>query len=162
MKLCRLIGTIAVVVPLGALAAVALVVPLAAQQGRNGQLHIVKDCGEESGVPGSDFCTIVTSNLPQLPAGTQIYYDLSPGPTAGPGYFDQNIFVFVNTSQWAVGRCTGPNDFVTTPGRQGLCTISDGFGPLAGFSARITVTWTGTDYLFGWDGRYNFDPQPGN
>ena len=77
MKLHRLIGMIAAAVLLGALAAVALVVPLAAQQGRNGQLHIVKDCAEESGIPGSDFCTIVSSNLPELPAGTQIYYDLS-------------------------------------------------------------------------------------
>ena len=67
---------IAAAVPLGALAALCLWSPLAAQQGRNGQLHIVKDCAMESGIPGSDFCTIVTSNLPELPAGTQIYYDL--------------------------------------------------------------------------------------
>ena len=118
MKLHRLTGMIAAAVLLGALAAVALVVPLAAQQGRNGQLHIVKDCAAESGIPGSDFCTIVTSNLPELPAGTQIYYDLIAALTAGPGYFDQNIFVFVNTSQWAVGRCTGPND-INTPGQRG-------------------------------------------
>ncbi len=80
MKLHRLIGMIAVAVPLGALAAVAPVVPLSAEHERNGQLHIVKDCAEESGIPGSDFCTIVSSNLPELPAGTRIYYDLSPGP----------------------------------------------------------------------------------
>ena len=42
---------IAVAVLLGALAAVALVVPLAAQQGRNGQLHIVKDCQRSRGFP---------------------------------------------------------------------------------------------------------------
>jgi hypothetical protein len=72
MKLHRLIGMIAAAVPLGALAAVALV--LAANEGRNGQLHIVKDCYGESGIPGSDYCTIVTSNLPELPAGTRIYY----------------------------------------------------------------------------------------
>src|SRR5215212_4884070 len=153
MKLHRSLGMIAVAVSLGALATVALVVPLAAQQGRNGQVHIVKDCGMESGVPGSDFCTIVTSNLPELPAGTKIYYDLSPGPTAGPGYFDNNIFVFVNTSQWAVGRCTGPND-INTPGKEGLCTLSDGVGPLAGFASRMKVTYHpgGNGALFGWDG----------
>ena len=97
MKLHRLIGTIAVAVPLGAIAAVALVVPLAAQQGRNGPLHIVKDCGTFSGIPGSSFCTILTSNLPELPAGTQIYYNqITAGPSAGPGYLDSNVFVFVN------------------------------------------------------------------
>jgi len=154
---------IAAVVPLGAIAAVALVVPLAAQHGRNGQVHIVKDCGLESGIPGSDFCTIVASNLPELPAGTQIYYDLSVGPTAGAGYFDQNIFVFVNTSQWAVGRCTGPNNIGNTPGTAALCTLSDGFGPLAGFTARLNVTHTpgGNGFLYAWDGTYSFNPLPG-
>jgi hypothetical protein len=157
MKLNRLTGMIAVA--LGALAAVALVVPLTAEEGRSGKLHILKDCGQESGIPGSDYCIIVASNLPELPAGTRIYYDLNAGPTAGPGYFDQNIFVFVNPNQWAVGRCTGPNDFITTPGRVGLCTISDGVGRLAGFTARMKVTYRpgGNGFLFGWDGPYRFD-----
>ena len=161
MKLRRLIGTIAVAVSLGALAAATLAVPLAAQQGRNGQVHIVKDCGAESGVPGSDFCVIETSNLWQLPPGTRIYYDLNPGPTAGPGYFDQNIFVFVNDRQWAVGRCTGPNNIITV-GPEGLCTITDGIGALAGFTARIKVTYypnpAGSGLEFGWDGTYSFNP----
>ena len=159
MKLHRLIRTIAVAVPLGAIAAVALVVPLAAQERRNGQLHIVKDCGTFSGIPGSSFCTIKTSNLPELPAGTQIYYDqIAAGPSAGPGYLDSNVFVFVNTGQWAVGRCTVPNDK-----GPGICTFSDGFGALAGFTARINVTYTpgGSGYLYDWNGRYSYDPLPG-
>jgi len=162
MKLNRLIKMIAATVPLGTIAAVALMIPLAAQQGRNGQIHIVKDCDGESLMPGTDFCTITISNLPELPMGTQIYYDLSPGPVAGPGYFDQNIFVFVNENQWAVGRCTGPNN-INTPGPVGLCTITDGIGPLAGFSARINVTYRsgGSGSLFAWDGTYSFNPLPG-
>src|SRR5215217_6745581 len=120
MKLHRLIGMIAAA---GALAAVALVVPLAAQQGRNGRVHIEKDCINEKPNPGSDFCVITVSNLPELPKGTLIYYDLSPGPTAGPGYFDNNIFVYVDESHWGVGRCTGPNNI--NMGKVGLCTISD-------------------------------------
>jgi hypothetical protein len=141
-------------------------IPASAQNGRNGQIHIVKDCREESGIPGSDFCTIVTSNLRELPAGTRIYYDLSAGPSAGPGYFDQNIFVFVNTSQWGVGRCTGPNNIGNTPGTGALCTLSDGFGPLAGFTARLNVTHIpqpprGNAFLYAWDGTYSFNPLPG-
>lgn len=163
MKLHRLIRMIAAVVSLGVLAAVALVVPLTAQQGRNGQIHIVKDCQAESGVPGSDFCIITESNLRELlPVGTKIYYDLSPGPTEGPGYFDQNIFVFVSTSQWAVGRCTGPND-IATAGTAGLCRISDGVGLLAGFRARMAVTHkpdNNNPLLFFWDGAYSFSPLP--
>jgi hypothetical protein len=40
-----------------------------AQSGRNGQLHIVKDCTYPtffSGIPGSSYCQIVSSNLPEL------------------------------------------------------------------------------------------------
>jgi hypothetical protein len=161
MKLHRLIGMIAGAVLLGAIGTVAPVVPLAAQQGRTGQVHILKDCSGESGVPGSDFCIILSSNLPDLPAGTKIFYDLSAGPSVGPGYFDQNIFIFVSPTQWAVGRCTGPND-INTLGPVGLCTISDGIGPLAGFSARVNVTYSpgGTGSQFGWDGTYRFNPLP--
>jgi hypothetical protein len=50
MKLHRLNGMI---VLRGAIPAVALVVPLAAHEGRNGQLHIAKDCGMESGISTS-------------------------------------------------------------------------------------------------------------
>jgi hypothetical protein len=135
--------------------------PASAQEGRNGQLHIVKDCSTFSGVPGSSYCQIVTSNLPEIPAGTKIYYDqITAGPTAGTaGYLDSNIFVYISESQWAVGRCTVPND--NTPG---LCTLSDGFGPLAGFSARIVVTYaptTTSPALYAWNGTYSFNSLPG-
>ena len=108
------------------------------QGGRNGRVHIVKDCGVFTGVPGSSFCQIVTSNVPELPAGTKIYYDqITAGPTAGAaGFLDSNVFVYVSESPWAVGRCTVPNDNLP-----GLCTLSDGIGPLAGFSARVVVTY---------------------
>ena len=174
MTLRRLMRMITVAVPLAALASVTLVVPLAAQHGRNGHLHIVKDCKGESGQPGTDFCTIVSSNLPELPAGTRIFYNVPPGGPdvpqgpiaglAGPGYFDTNIFVFVNEKRWAVGRCTGPNN-INTPGRVGLCTLTDGVGRLAGFAARVNVTWTDNQepdgLLFDWVGTYSFNPLPG-
>jgi hypothetical protein len=76
------------------------------------------------------------------------------------GYFD-NIFVFVNTSQWAVGRCTEPNN-INTPG-QGDMHVSNGFDPLAEFTARINVTYRpgGNGSLYAWDGPYSFNPLPG-
>lgn len=159
MKSRRLIGMTALALSLGALAVVTPAVPLAAEEGRGGRVRIVKDCGDEQPIPGGDFCVIVSSNVPQLPAGTRIYYELSDSPTPGPGYFDNNIFVFVNANQWAVGRCTGPNDFVTTPRREGLCTLTDGVGELAGIFARMKVTHLpgGSGLLFAWDGRYTFD-----
>ena len=47
--------------------------------------------------------------------------------------------------------------------KTGLCTLSDGVGPLAGFSARIVVTHTPerrrVSVQLGW--HYRFDPLPG-
>ena len=133
--------------------------PASAQNGRNGQLHIVKDCDTFSGVPGSSYCHIVSSNLPELPVGTRIYYNqLTGNPTAGTaGFLNSNILVYISESQWAVGRCTLPND-----NNPGLCTLSDGVGPLAGFTARIGVTYTpgGDGALYAWDGTYSFKALP--
>src|SRR5262245_37212780 len=72
----------------------------AAQSGRNGQLHIVKDCNTFS----MAYCHIVSSNLPELPVGTRIYYNHpTGGPAAGKGFLDSTVFIYVSESQWAVG-----------------------------------------------------------
>jgi len=136
--------------------------PASAQDGRNGQIHIVKDCRAPgaSGIPGNAFCAIVSSNLDVLPVGSRIYYDqISGGPDAGPGYLDSNIFVYVKPGQWAVGRCTIANDNLSP----GLCTLTDGSGPLAGFSARVVVNYApgGDGALYTWDGTYSFSSLPG-
>lgn len=129
---------------------------VSADNDRSARLRIVKDCDTWSGVPGSTFCHIVRSNVPELPADTKIYYDqISDGPTAGPGFLDSNVFVYVNDSQWAVGRCTVPND-----NGPGLCTLTDGVGSLAGLHARIVVTYKpgGSGFVYAWNGTYKFRP----
>jgi hypothetical protein len=135
----------------------------AAEDRENGPLHIVKDCGTFTGVPGSSFCTVVASNVPELPAGTRIYYDqITAGPSAGAsGFLDSNVFVWVSDNQWAVGRCTVPN--ANPPGPLGICTLSDGFGPLAGFTMRVTVAYLpgGDGALYTWNGTYSFKSLPG-
>jgi hypothetical protein len=135
-----------------AVSLLAVAIPASAQNGRNGQFHIVKNCASGA------YCQIVTSNLPELPAGTRIYYNQpTGGPAAGNGFLDSTIFVYVSDSQWAVGRCT--LSFGTL---SGLCTLSDGVGPLAGFSARVVVAYVpgGSGFPFSWDGTYRFDPTP--
>jgi hypothetical protein len=127
-------------------------IPISAQNGRTGQLHIVKDCASGA------YCQIVTSNLPELPPGTRIYYNQpTGGPTAGKGFLDSTVFVYLSESQWAVGRCTLSHATFT-----GLCTLSDGVGPLAGFSARVVVAYKpgGSGALFSWEGTYRSDPTP--
>ena len=129
--------------------------PVAAQEGNNGQLHILKDCGIPTNPQNT--CQILHSNLSALPAGSLIYYDqVTGGPSAGPGYLDSNVFVYVKSGQWAVGRCTVAND-----ASAGICTLSDGVGPLAGITVRVNVTYTpgGDGALFAWDGTYRFKLQ---
>jgi hypothetical protein len=141
-------------ITLSAIALIMGAMPATAQEREKRPVHIVKDCTTFSGIPGSSTCIIVSSNVAELPPGSQIYYDqITAGPSAGPGYLDSNIFVYVMPGQWAVGRCTVPND-----NGPGLCTISDGFGPLAGFTARVVVTYKpgGDGALYTWNGTYRF------
>ena len=117
-----------------------------------GKLHITKDCTNFSGNPGSSTCEIKSSNLPEIPKGSLIFYDQpTGGPLAGAaGFLDSNIFIYVRPGQWVVGRCTLDNS-----NGLGLCTLSDGVGPLAGFRARVSVSPLGGP-LFAWDGTFDF------
>jgi hypothetical protein len=63
---------------------------------------------------------------------------------------DSNVVLYVDVGNWAVGRCT------LDATNLGLCTFSDGVGPLAGFHARVAVApASGNDYT--WKGPYWFD-----
>ena len=109
-----------------------------------------------TGAPGS-FCTITVSDLAEIPANvTRVYYDEpNPLPIGSLAFLDSKVVVYVGTGNWASGRCTV--DYLTG---LGLCTVSDGTGTLAGFSARIDVH---IDYATGityWDGTYSFSPLP--
>lgn len=132
--------------------------PAAAQEGQKGQFHVQKVCPAATftGAPGS-YCTITVSDLAEIPANvTRVYYDEpNPLPIGTLAFLDSKVVVYVGTGNWASGRCTV--DYLTG---LGLCTVSDGTGTLAGFSARIDVR---IDYATGityWDGTYSFSPLP--
>ena len=144
-----------------ALAAIAVALPLtfslsmgvpsvSASEARKGQLHVTKDCPLYTGAAG-DYCTIKTSNLAEIKPGSNVYYDQAAGTPAG--FLDSNIVLNVGTGDWAVGRCTLDST------NSGLCTFSDGTGPLAGFTARVKVSPLGGT-LYGWDGTYSFNSLP--
>jgi len=123
--------------------------PVSAQSGRNGVIHVQKDCKEYDQTAGG-HCTITASNLGQIPVNSRVYYDQAPGvPT---GLLDSNVVLDAGGGSRAVGRCT--LDFATG---LGLCTFSDGTGLLAGFTARVEVSFiSGT--LWAWEGTYRFQP----
>ena len=117
-----------------------------------GPLHIQKNCASYNYLPGG-VCTIVSSNLPEIPAGSIVHYTQAFG-ILNPAWLDSNVVLDAGNGNKAVGRCTV--DFsVTTPG---VCTFQDGTGQLASFSARVSVsTSVNSSGNFTWDGFYRFN-----
>jgi hypothetical protein len=134
---------------------------------RNGELRVTKNCSAYTNDAGS-FCTITSSNIPEIEVGSKVLYTQglvgcdtggtsypcpAPVPTPEGGYIavDSNAVLYVGTGNWAVGRCT-----LDSTGIFGLCTFSDGTGPLTGFQARVNVSSTdGVNYE--WKGTYSFN-----
>jgi hypothetical protein len=139
-----------VMTTIAALAVMTAAASLLAFDGKNGVLHLVKDCTNQHGNPG-DYCVITFSNVPQIPVGSKLFYDQAAGIPAG--FLDSNVLLHVGSLDWAVGRCTF--DFSVN---SALCTFSDGVGPLAGFRARTKVTSLGgVNYAV--DGPYSLGVQ---
>jgi hypothetical protein len=117
--------------------------------GHNGEIHVTKECSQDHGLAG-DFCTITSSDLPQINVGSKVYYDQAGNVPAG--MLDSNVLLDAGNGNRATGRCT--LDLTTA---LGLCTFVDGTGQLAGFRARVTVDCTAGCR---WDGIYRFIVEP--
>jgi hypothetical protein len=126
--------------------------PALASSGQSGDIQITKECSQYTGAAGS-FCTITSSNLTQIPAGTKVYYDQGFGVSAG--MLDSNVVLRVGQADWAIGRCTLDGNTGA-----GICTFSDGVGPLTGFSGRVVVSYTG-GVNYAWNGSYHFNQEAG-
>jgi hypothetical protein len=109
--------------------------------------HATKDCSGMTGLVGA-YCTIRTSNVKALKAGSKIFYFQQAGPTA----LDSDIVIYVKRGTVATGHC-----FLSGATGRGLCTISDGTGSLAGFHLSVRVTADRSiQKLWHWDGTYSF------
>jgi len=126
---------------------------VSADSGQQGDLHIEKNCSAYTGDAGQ-YCTITSSNVRQIPPGSRVFYDQAAGdPDVPPPMLDSNVVLYVGTANWAVGRCS--LDLTTY---LGLCTFSDGVGPLTGFHARIDVSPAGGANYY-WNGTYGCPSQ---
>jgi hypothetical protein len=125
------------------------VVPLASATSRSGTLELYKECSEYTGLTGS-FCTIKSSNLKEIKAGSKVFY-LQPKSLAsdvvldppGPG------------SDKAYGRCS------LNKAGNGSCVFTRGTGVFHGFHANLRVTHLGdpsASPFYYWDGPYTFSP----
>ena len=79
---------------------------------RRGHLSVTKDCSNYTGLAGS-FCTIESSNIPEITNGATIFYDqplwaaVTPATPEGNNIaLDSNVVLWVATGDWAAGRLT--------------------------------------------------------
>jgi hypothetical protein len=115
---------------------------------RGGDLHVTKECSEYTALADS-FCTITSSNLKAIKAGSRVVYLQAPVGTT----LDSDIVLVVGPGNYALGHVT--LDLTTG---LGVVKLSGGAGQFTSFHAKVRVTppggRNGTDWA--WDGRYSF------
>ncbi|HEY8853015.1 MAG TPA: hypothetical protein VIM36_12590 [Gemmatimonadaceae bacterium] len=114
---------------------------------RSGALHVTKECYEYTRLAGG-FCTITSSNLPEIPVGTKVVYQLASGATV------LNTDVILDppgeSSSTAFGHVV-----LDLVGKHGHIDISGGTGRFKRLSASADISWLGgRDWA--WDGTYSF------
>jgi len=109
---------------------------------------IKKECHQYTGnIPS--FCTVLSSTLLAIPAGTRIYYY---GPLIDdPEYTSSTAVINAGRGNRATGYCSLLGNF-------GTCSFWAGTGTLAGFHGAVQVTWDGGPN-FTWTGTYRLDPR---
>lgn len=136
-----------------ATAAVALLVPLTAASGASpGTLYVTKECSAYNGQADA-FCTITSSNLSTIEAGSQVIYLSAAGDPAA-GFLISDIRIYSGESI-ARGQVRLNLSKLT-----GAVTLSGGTGVFAHFHATVKVVcdWP-TDYPnCSWVGPYSFNP----
>src|SRR5262245_28499991 len=71
--------------------------------GTSGFLNVTKECSQFAGQPGQ-FCTITSSNIPQIKVGSKVFYTQAANVPAG--MLDSNVVLDAGGGNRAIGRCT--------------------------------------------------------
>jgi hypothetical protein len=140
----RIIGVIVAVTLAGAFA-IASQARTDASSSRTRALHATKECTSTyHGEPG-DYCTITSSNLRAIPAGSKVFYFEAGTPDG----IESDLVLYAGPGNVALGH-------VTLPGTTGVITFRGGTGDFRGFRARADVTYDQAHDLWHWDGTYRF------
>jgi hypothetical protein len=139
----RIIGLLLVAALAGALA-VASQARTSASSGRTRALHVTKECSLYNGQPGS-YCTIVSSNVRAIAAGSKVFYF----EAAGSNGLDSDLAMYAGPDNTALGHVTLPSD-------TGVIMFRGGSGDFRGFRARADVTFDPATNLWHWDGTYRY------
>lgn len=132
-----------------AMVAIAALAPVVAASPRSGDLEVTKECSAYTGAVG-DFCTITSSNIEAIKAGSRVYYLQAADWSSMT--LNSDIVIDGPGNNDAYGHVT--LSFLTG---QGAVTLSDGTGVFRGFEASVAVSPTGGPN-FAWDGTYSFSP----
>ena len=128
-----------------AAAGVVASVGLAEATPRSGALHVTKECSEYNGLAGA-FCTITSSNIPQIKPGMRVVY-LQP---FGANGLDSDIVLSKGHGSAAFGH-------VVLNATTRRVTFSAGRGAFVGFQADVDVSVDAAGVWY-WDGTYSFTP----
>jgi len=109
---------------------------------RSGALHVTKECSEYFGHAG-EFCTITSSNVPQIKPGMRVVY-LQP---LGPNGLDSDIVLSRGHGSAAFGH-------VVLNATTSRVTFSGGTGAFRRFQAEVEVSEAAG--VWHWDGTYSF------
>jgi hypothetical protein len=120
---------------------------------RSGPLHVTKECSEyPPGLAGA-FCTITSSNIPEIKPGSKVIYASAAGDPI-PGQLNSDLVIDGPGNNNAYGHVV--LDLTTFTG---VVTLSGGTGEFRWLHARVDVTPLGWPN-FAWDGTYDFTPPP--
>jgi hypothetical protein len=145
----RVFGLILTLVLAGSIAAAADAGVPAHRSGsanpRHGALHVTKECSQFTGLADS-FCTITSSNVPAIKAGSRVVYLQAAGTTS----LDSDVVLVVGPGNYALGHVT--LDLATGTGE---ITFAGGAGQFTRFHANADVSQLGGPNV-AWDGTYRF------
>jgi hypothetical protein len=141
----RMLGLVLAVILAGAIAG-ASQASTANPSPLSGALHVTKECSEHNGQAG-DFCTITSSNLRAIPAGSRVFYM----EAAGAEGLDSDVVLYTGRGNAALGHVT--LSFATL---SGPITFRGGSGRFQNFRANALVTFDPETNLWRWDGTYGF------
>jgi hypothetical protein len=106
---------------------------------------VTKECSQFTGLADS-FCTITSSNVAAIKAGSRVVYLQAAGTTS----LDSDVVLVVGPGNYALGHVT--LDLATGSGE---ITFSGGAGQFATFRAKADVSQlTGPNVA--WNGKFNF------
>jgi hypothetical protein len=123
---------------------------LAASFPRSGALNVTKDCSTYAGQAG-DICTITSSNLAEIEAGSKVVY--ASGAVGASLDTDVRLDPPEPGNSAAFGHCT-----LSLETGIGVCNFSGGTGKFTWFHASVAVSYLGGP-SFAWNGTYSFSPR---